>query len=170
MAYLDLLPLATMKTYLKIDDTLTETDAEITSMIKSAFSYIERRTNNILVQQATKEYLIKDRCVRVYDYPINSVVKGIDDDGDDVTLTYKTNYSIIEKPLYTIYNNIDGEAIKLVLNVGYADASDVPTEFIDLAKVIVKVMFYEQETQQSFKEMLPGWAVEILNTNKRFLI
>lgn len=170
MSYLDVLPLATMKTYLKIDDTQTETDPEITSMIKSALSYIEKRTNNILSQQATKEYIVKNRCVRVYDYPINSVVKGVDDDGDDVTLTYKTNYDKDEKPLYTNYYNIDGDAVKLVLDVGYSDEADVPTDFIDLAKVIVGAMFNEPDSNLNFKEMLPGWAVEILNTNKRFLI
>jgi hypothetical protein len=139
-------------------------------MIKSALSYIERHTNVLMVQQATKEYIVKNRCVRVYDYPINSVVKGIDDDAADITLTYKSNYNREFKSLYTLYYNLDSDAEKLVLDVGYANPSNVPTELIDLAKVIVKVMFYEQETNESFNEMLPGWAKEVLHSNKRFIV
>jgi len=170
MAYIDVLPLATMKVYLRIDDTQNETDSEITSMINAAFRYIERITNVMVVQQATKEYIITNNCVKVYDHPVNSVVKGIDDDGADVTLTYKTNYDYENKHLYVNYYSIDSEAVTLVLDVGYATASDVPDDLIQLAKEMVKLMYYEQETNQSFKDMLSPLSKEIIESNRRFII
>ena len=168
MSYLTVLPLADVKTYLRIDDTQNETDAEITSMINSAFRYIERVTN-ILVYDRSKEYIVNNRCVYVYDYPVNSVTKGIDEDGADVALVFKTDYDLDEKHGYKVYYNIDGDAVKLVLNVGYTVASDVPEDLIEVAKIMVKVMYYEQETNQSFKELLPHWAKEYLDTNRRFI-
>lgn len=170
MAYTDVLTLTEAKTYLRIDDTQNETDAEITSIINASFRYIERHTNIIVSQQPLKEYIVKDGCVRVYDYPINSVVKGIDDDGADVTLTYKTNYYKEDKSLYTLYTGIDSDAVKLVLDVGYTNVADVPDDLIQLALIMVKVMYYEQESNQSFKEMLPAWANSILETNRRYTI
>ena len=155
MSYLNVLPLATVKDYLRIDDTQNETDAEITSMIRSSLSYIEKHTNIILYAR-DKEYDVEDYCVKVYDYPINSLIVPLE-------------ATTVKKSLYTNYTiNTSDETIKL--NVGYTDVSDVPTELLDLAKVMVKVMFYEQETNQSFKEMLPQWANDILCTNKRFLV
>ena len=169
MDYLDILSLADTKTYLRIDDTQNETDSEIKSMIKSALRYIENHTNHIFYARS-KTYDIRDGCVRVYDHPINSVTKGIDDDGVDVTLTYKTNYTYTDKGFYRLYESIDGDAVKLVLNVGYTDGTDIPDDLIDLAKIIVKVMYYELETDQSFQEILPNWAKQMLAQNRRFLI
>lgn len=170
MAYIDVLPLSTMKTYLRIDDTQNETDAEITSMINSAFRYIERTTNIIVVQQATKTYNLKSNRIRIYDHPINSVVKGIDDDGQDVTLTYKTNYRKQEGSLYTEYYAIDSDAVKLVLDVGYSDPDDVPDDLVQLAKEMVKAMFFEQETDKTFREMLSPTSWHTLESLKRFII
>ena len=48
MAYLDIVSLADAKNYLKIDDTLTEDNSNITRMIKASLSQIERITNHVL--------------------------------------------------------------------------------------------------------------------------
>ena len=64
MAYIDVLTLAQTKTFLRIDDTLSDDDAQITQMIKSALSTIERRTN-VLVYARSKSYLFQDYEVRV---------------------------------------------------------------------------------------------------------
>lgn len=154
MSYLNVLPLATMRDYLGIDDTQNETDAEIISMIRSSMSYIERHTN-IMLYARDKEYLVEDGCVKVYDHPINSLV-----DPDKATS--------VKRSLYTNYF-VDAIYDSITLNVGFEQPTDVPTELIDLAKVIVKVMYFEQESNQSFKEMLPGWVNDILNSNKRFV-
>ena len=170
MAYIDVLPLATMKTYLRIDDTQNETDAEITSMINSAFRYIERMTNILVVQQSEKSYPITENCIRIYDHPINDVVKGIDEDGADVTLTFKTNYNKYEKSLYTEYFYIDASVVTLVLDVGYSDPDDVPDDVVQVAKEMVKAMFYEQETEKTFREMLSPMSWHTLESLKRFII
>lgn len=159
MSYISVLSLATIKTYLRIDDTQNETDSELTSMINSALSYIEKHTN-VMLYDRDKDYLVIDNCARVYDFPINSVT----------TPASSSDYSIEQKHLYTNYTLSNPSATTLTLNVGYDDPVDIPPELIDLAKVIIKVMYYEQETNQSFKEMLPQWANEILNANRRFVL
>ena len=73
MAYLDVIPLADAKLYLRIDDDMNEDDNQITRMINASLSYIERYTNVMLFAR-DKEYRLIDGFVRVYDYPINSVV------------------------------------------------------------------------------------------------
>ena len=76
MAYTDIITLADAKTYLRIDDTLTEDDAQITRMIKASLSQVERITNHILFARA-KSYIVEDYSVNVYDYPINSLTTPI---------------------------------------------------------------------------------------------
>ena len=71
MAYLDIITLSDAKTYLRIDDTLSDDDAQISRMIKASLSQIERVTNYILFARS-KSYVIEDSKVNVYDYPINS--------------------------------------------------------------------------------------------------
>lgn len=114
--------------------------------------YIERVTNVVFFSR-TKTYNVNNGCVRVYDYPINSVISP--------------NVKLESKSLYNIYTT---NSDTITLDVGYKDETEVPDAFIDVALVMVKVMYYEQETQQSFKEALPGWAVDVLNTHKRFIL
>lgn len=159
MAYIDVLPLETVKTYLRIDDTQNETDAELTSIVNSAFRYIERHTN-ILVYARNVDYLVINGCAKVYDYPINSVVSPAS----------ATEYEVESKHLYKNYVLNDADVETLTLNVGYSVAADVPDDIINLALVIIKVMFFDVESDKSFQEMLPQWGKEILHTNKRFII
>jgi len=169
MNYLDVLPLADVKLYLRIDDDQNETDAEITSMIKSAMRYVENHTGHIFYARS-KTYDLRYDYIRVYDYPINSVTKGLDNDGADVTLTYKSNYTYTDKTNYTLYESIASNAVKIVLNVGYTDVEDIPDELIDLTKVIIKTMFFESESDRTFHENLPQWANLMLEQHRRFLI
>ncbi len=74
MAYIDVISLANAKLYLRVDDTLTEDNAQITNMISVALKYVEDYTQ-ILVFDRDKTYRMINGCVRVYDYPINSVIK-----------------------------------------------------------------------------------------------
>ena len=153
MAYTDVITLADAKLYLRIDDTLTDDDAQITRMISSALSYVEKWTN-VLVYARNKDYLIVDGIIRVYDYPINSVVSP---DEADMTITRKT--------LYTIYEyNTDTD---LTLNVGYANPDDVPQELKDVALEIIDNMYYRND----WKNMgLSPLSIDILNKHKRFII
>lgn len=74
MAYIDVISLANAKLYLRVDDTLTEDDAQITNMINVALKHVEDNTQ-ILVFARDKTYRMINGCIRVYDYPINSVIK-----------------------------------------------------------------------------------------------
>ena len=156
MAYLDVISLAEAKTYLRVDDTLTDDDAQISRMIKSALSTIEKRTN-VLVYARSKNYLFQDYCVRVYDFPINS-------------LTSPTDAEVENKTLYTNYEASKTTDVTLVLNVGYVDPLDVPYELIDCALQYVKYLYYEAETDKANKGMLPYWLQDMMNQNKRYLL
>jgi hypothetical protein len=156
MAYLDVISLAEAKTYLRVDDTLTDDDTQISRMIKSALSTIEKRTN-VLVYARSKNYLFQDYCVRVYDFPINS-------------LTSPTDAEVENKALHTNYEASKTTDVTLVLNVGYTDPLDVPYELIDCALQYVKYLYYEAETDKANKGMLPLWLQDMINQNKRFII
>lgn len=71
--YLDVITLAEAKLYLRVDDTLTADDAQITSMINVALKYVEDYTS-ILVFSRDKTYRLINGLKRVYDFPINSVI------------------------------------------------------------------------------------------------
>lgn len=154
MAYIDVISLADAKAYLRVD--FSDDDAQITRMIKSALSTIEKMTN-VLVYARNKSYLFQNYCTRVYDYPINSVVSTFD-------------YTATEKELYTIYEVSNADNTKIELNVGYSDPADVPSEIIDCALQYIKYMYYEAETDKANRGELPKWLKDIINQNKRFII
>lgn len=154
MAYLDIIPLADAKVYLRIDDTLTEDDAQIERMIKGALSFIENWTNYILYAR-DKEYRLINGCVSVYDYPINSEVTA---DLESENKTLYTNYTL-------------GTSNDLItLNVGYSVTTDVPQELIEVAFEIIKLMYYEKETNKSHLNSLDSLSVMTLNQYKRFIL
>ena len=154
MAYLDIITLADAKVYLRIDDTLTEDDTQITRMINAALSYVERYTNYVLFAK-DKEYRLIDGFVRVYDYPINSEVTA---DLISVNKTLYTNYTL------GLSNDL------ITLNVGYSDIADVPQELIEVAYEIIELMYYEKETNKSHLNNLSSLSSMILNNYKRFIL
>tara|TARA_R110000772_G_scaffold161302_1_gene272450 strand:- start:149 stop:619 length:471 start_codon:yes stop_codon:yes gene_type:complete len=156
MAYLDIITLADAKTYLRIDDTLTEDDAQITRMIKASLSQIERVTNYILFARS-KSYIVENLSVNVYDFPINS-------------LTSPTTATSVEKSIYTTYTTIVATDLKVTLNVGYSNASDVPSDLIEVAYEMIDLMYYSPETGKSIKSDLSELSKMILNNYKRFFI
>ena len=156
MAYLDIITLADAKTYLRIDDTLTEDNAQITRMIKASLSQIERVTNYILFARS-KSYVVENLSVNVYDFPINS-------------LTSPTTATSVEKSIYTTYTTIVSTDLKVTLNVGYSNASDVPSDLIEVAYEMIDLMYYSPETGKSIKSDLSELSKMILNNYKRFFI
>lgn len=157
MSYLTVIPLADAKVYLRIDDTLTEDDAQITRMIKGALSYVEKQTNYILYARE-KSYRFIDGTVRVYDYPINSITTPAEADMD---ITIKT--------LHTVYCYGTSED-ELTLNVGFTDVADIPQELIEVAYEIIELMYYEKETNKNHLTDLSTLSKSILGTYKRFII
>ena len=72
MAYIDVIPLERAKNYLRVDLDFDTDDSEITSLINAACRYVEKRTNHILY---ARDIIYNGACqVKVYDYPINSIV------------------------------------------------------------------------------------------------
>lgn len=157
MAYLDVISLATAKNYLKIDDTLSDDDALITSMINSVCSFIEKYTN-VLFYARSKTYLFQNYCVEVYDYPINTLISPA-----DATVT--------NLELYTIYETNSSTNKTLTLNVGYQNASDVPPELIDVALNIIDWLYYAKEQKTSLNmACLPLPIQLMLQQNKRYIL
>lgn len=149
--YTDVISLEQAKLYLRIDDGQTITDDEITHMINSALSFIEKRTQHIFKTQDKVYY--KDCALvqkaTVYDYPINNT--------DNLDIIYKTNKAIVP----TVNDMV-------TLNIGYGSVDYIPNELIDAALQIIKVWFYEAEKQVN-TTLIPLSAMQAIDANRRFV-
>ena len=149
MSYLSVITLERVKDYLRIDTTLTDDDAEITAMINGACSYIEKRTNLIFYPR-NKTY--KGACqVKVYDYPINSIVT------DPAPFAYK-------QPMFTIYPDVK----TVELNVGFTEPIDIPFELVQACLQMIKVWYFESEKQVN-TTLIPESVKEAIDLNRRFI-
>ena len=149
MAYIDVISLERAKDYLRIDLSLTDEDNEITAMINSACSYIEKKTNLIFYPR-NKTY--KGACqVKVYDYPINSIVT------DPAPFAY-------EQPMFTIYPDVK----TVELNVGFVDPNDIHDELIQACLQMIKVWYFESEKQVN-TTLIPESVKEAIDLNRRFI-
>ena len=148
-SYLDVISLDQAKLYLKVDELQTVTDNEIVSMINSSLSFIEKRTGHIL-KTKTKTYYscaLVNRVI-VYDYPII--------DAPIETQVRQSN---------SIVPTVNGS---VSLELGYADIEDVPSELIDAALQLLKVWFYESETQSN-TSLIPLSVMQAIDVNRRFV-
>jgi hypothetical protein len=148
---MEIITLSEAKVYLRIDDTLTEDDAQIQRMINSAFSYIEKYTN-VYLRPTNKDYFFSNGLTLVYDYPINTV-------SDDFERQEKQQYSILTSSLD-----------KVTLNVGFTDVADVPSLLIDVAFEILDILYYQHETGKTVKTNLSSVSVVTLDEFKRFIL
>jgi predicted choloylglycine hydrolase len=155
--YLEVIPLAKAQVYLRIDDSQNETDAEITSMIKSALRYIEKQTNHIMYERAfVYDIDQEEKKINVYDYPIQSVTAPASAD----------NYERTDK---TLYSQFELAATTLTLQVGYALLTDIPEELIDAALIYIAALYYAHENPQE-KFVVPQLAKDLIDANRRFLM
>lgn len=148
-SYLDVISLEQAKLYLKIDSLQTETDNEITSMINSSLSFIEKRTGHILKTKTKTFYscaLVES--VIVYEYPIIDAPSGTQ-----------------IRQLNSIVPTVNGS---VSLELGYADVDDIPNELIDAALQLLKVWFYESETQSN-TSLIPLSVMQAIDVNRRFI-
>jgi len=147
--YLDVISLDQAKLYLKIDTLQTETDNEITSMINSSLSFIEKRTgHHFKTKNKTFYSCALVNSVIVYDYPIIDVPAGTQ-----------------VRQLNSIVPTVDGS---VVLELGYASLEDIPSELIDAALQIIKVWFYESEKQEN-TSLIPLSVLQAIDANRRFI-
>ena len=156
MAYTDIITLADAKTYLRIDDTLSDDDAQITRMIKASLSQIERATNYVFFPRE-RSYIVENLSVNVYDFPINSLVSP-------------STATSVEKSIYTTYTTIVATDLKVTLNVGYTEPSNVPSDLIEVAYEMIDLMYYSPETGKSIKSNLSELSKMVLSDYKRFFI
>jgi hypothetical protein len=150
--YIDVISLEQAKLYLKIDDAQTITDNEITGMINSALSFIEKRTNHIF---KTRDKVYYKDCalvqqVKVYDFPIDNTVTELD---------------IVYRPLYAIVPTIDDV---VTLTIGYDNLDDIPSELIDSALQLINFWFYNSETNNAMNTV-PDFVMQNIDINRRFI-
>jgi hypothetical protein len=150
--YTDVISLEQAKLYLKIDEGQTVTDDEITGMINSALSFIEKRTNHIF---KTRDKVYFKDCalvqqVKVYDYPIDNT---------------ETEFDIIYRPLYAIVPTVNNT---VTLTTGYTSVDDIPSELIDSALQLINFWFYNSETKNAMNSV-PDFVLSNIDVNRRFL-
>jgi hypothetical protein len=150
MSYLDVLPLARVLNYLRVDEDLEEDDNEIQSMIKAACIFVEKRTNHIFYAREIT-YRSNILPLKVYDYPINEIVAPT----DPVVLHFS---------LHDVFPN----ETQVTLNVGYEDPADVPEELIQACLQMIKVWYFESEKQEN-TTLIPHAVLQAIDINKRFL-
>ena len=150
--YTDVISLEQAKLYLKVDDGQTITDDEITGMINSALSFIEKRTNHIF---KTRDKVYFKDCalvqqVKVYDYPIDNT---------------ETELEIEYRPLYAIVPTVNN---MVTLTTGYTSVEDIPSELIDSALQLINFWFYNSETKNAMNSV-PDFVLSNIDVNRRFL-
>lgn len=153
--YENILPLADVKRYLRLDADYDDENDDIGRMINSAFGYIEKQTNHIFrVQDKTYNSLYVDGCyndINVFDYPVNTTTFP-----EDVHPLY-----------YSGFIKFVGNA-SVTLNVGYSSHENAPSELIDCALQMIKVWYYESEKNEN-TTLLPQSVKQIIDTNRRFI-
>ena len=154
MSYLNVISLDEAKNYLRVDSDLTDDDDAITTMIESALSFIEEETRYFCFDRE-KTYLFQDGCVRVYDYPINSV-------------TSPTDVEATNKPLYTLYEAQNSDDEVLTLNVGYVDETQFPNVLKQYALYMIELYYYDSKGGEN-NVKLPMWIRQTVDKLKRFV-
>ena len=148
MSYLSVITLERAKNYLRVDLDFDTDDAEITSMINASCRYVEKRTNHILY---ARDIVYNGSCqVKVYDYPINSIVT--------VPTPFKVDFA-----MFTVYPDVK----EVELNVGHGN-DEVPDDLIQAIMQMLHVFYYESEKQFN-STLIPESVKEMLDVNKRFL-
>lgn len=152
-SYLDLISVAQAKVYLRIDDTLNEDDSDIEQMIKASFLFIERYTNHIFINRSFSQLVPPI----IYNYPITEI-DGVAD--EDLSNYYQRNLDYYcgeqQKPVMTNYK------------AGYLNTEDVPADFIQCAKQLIKVFYYESEKQEN-STLIPISVRQVLDQYRRFV-
>lgn len=150
MTYNEILPLAEVKNYLRVDDDFTEDDQAIERMVRSALGFIEQRTNHIFQLRENVEYYRNNKqYLDIYDYPITYT-------GDVTKLTYSNKL------------RFDADSVEID-SVGYSTRASVPDALIDAALQMIKCFYYEAEKQAN-TTLVPDNVHQILAAYRRFTI
>ena len=149
MTYNEILPLATVKNYLRLDSSFTADDQDIERMVRSAFGIIEKQTGHIL---QLRENVTHKRAycgfIDIYDYPV----------------IYNGNLTRLD---YAGKVRFDAEEV--TVNLGYEDVDNIPSALIDCALQMIKVWYFEAEKQEN-TTLIPENVKQILMTYKRAIV
>lgn len=150
MTYNEILTLAEVKNYLRLDECFKDDDLALERMVRSALGFIEQRTNHIFQLRQNVEYFRNgQRYLDIYDYPLTYT-------GDLTKLTYS--------------NKVRFDADNVTIDsVGYATRASVPDALIEAALQMIKVWYFEAE-KQSNTTLVPENVHQILAAYRRFTI
>ena len=115
MTYAEILPLAEVKNYLRLEEDFTEDDTALERMVRSAIQFIEKRTNHILQLRENVQYYTT-KCsdtITIFDYPVRY-------SGDAIVLNYSDK---------TVFST----NVSISVDLGYLTLEDIPSAFIDAA-------------------------------------
>jgi hypothetical protein len=157
MAYSSIISLQEAKNYLRIDTDFTEDDLSIQAMLKSAIRYVENHTQHYFFAKDVQKVII-DAKVRVYDYPLNSLVSPTE------------NVESKIYPTWTEYTVTDSSLTHITVNVGYEASADVPEDLKQVALFLLDMYYYGKEGEKSNTGGLPQYHIDTLNFYKRFII
>lgn len=156
-SYLDLISVDQAKVYLRIDDTANEDDSDIEQMIKAAFLFIERYTNHIFINREFSQMVPP----KIYNTPITEI--DAEDEAMDWDNYYQKNYDRLYGPYgHTI------PPVMTTYRAGYVNIEDVPSDFIQVAKQLLKVFYYESEKQEN-STLIPVSVKQVLDTYRTFV-
>lgn len=155
-SYLDIISLNRAKIYLRIDDGMNEDDAEIESMIKGAFLWIERYTCHLFGERTLEQWVPP----KIYKYPINEILEPV------ITVPNWNNY--YQQNLDMLFDEYRHERRLFKFKAGYINVEDVPDDFIQAALQILKVWYYESEKQEN-STLIPISVRQVLDTYRRFV-
>ncbi len=157
--YENILPLAEVKRYLRLDADYDDENDDIGRMVNSAFGYIEKQTNHIFrVQDKTYRAVLNfgydGKCyddINVFDYPVNTKIFP-----EDVHPLY-----------YSGFIKFVGNA-SVTLNVGYTSRAEAPDDLIQCALQMIEVFYYGAEKNEN-TTLMPESVKQIIDTNRRFI-
>lgn len=151
MTYAEILPLAEVKNYLRLEEDFTEDDTALERMVRSAIQFIEKRTNHILQLRENVQYYTT-KCsdtITIFDYPVRY-------SGDAIVLNYSDK---------TVFST----NVSISVDLGYLTLEDIPSAFIDAALQMIKTWYFEAE-KQSNTTLVPENVLQIINTYRRFTV
>lgn len=154
--YTDLVTLASTKEYLRIDTDITDLNDEITQLINSACSMIENYTQVYLAPKDMDYFFDYSGCTRVYAWPINTI------DGE-------ASYTRVQRQLYSVFSSSDSSLESVTVNVGHTDTDNVKDIFIHAVQELVRMWFYQSETEAISKSILPDKIIQIVSQERRFI-
>ena len=149
MTYNEILPLATVKNYLRLDSSFTADDQDIERMVRSAFGIIEKQTGYVLQLRENVKYK-RAYCgfIDIYDYPV----------------IYNGNLTRLDYA-----GKVRFDADEVTVNLGYENVEDIPIALLDCALQMIKVWYFEAEKQEN-TTLIPENVKEILMTYKRAIV